>query len=98
MTHLTLKVAEARALNPLIRTLRLVAPDGSPLPGFTAGAHVRVQVTLDGGATDWRHYSLPELRDVLLEAGFASVDAYWEGTDATGRAGGAVALAADELR
>lgn len=36
---------------------------------------------------DWRHYSLPELRDILLEAGFASVDAYWEGTDATGRYG-----------
>lgn len=30
---------------------------------------------------DWRHYSLPELRDVLLEAGFAGVDAYWEGID-----------------
>lgn len=36
---------------------------------------------------DWRHYSLPELRDLLLEAGFVGVDAYWEGTDATGRAG-----------
>ena len=36
---------------------------------------------------DWRHYSLPELRDILLDAGFASVDAYWEGTDASGREG-----------
>ena len=36
---------------------------------------------------DWRHYSLPELRDILLDAGFASVDAYWEGTDASGLEG-----------
>ncbi len=39
---------------------------------------------------DWRHYSLSELRDVLFEAGFASVDTYWEGTDASGRAGSGV--------
>lgn len=55
---LTVRVAEVRGLNPLIRQLRLVAPDGSRLPGFTAGAHLRVQVRLAGGATDWRHYSL----------------------------------------
>jgi vanillate O-demethylase ferredoxin subunit len=55
---LSLKVAEARTLNPLIRQLRLVAPGGAALPGFTAGAHLRVQVTLAGGSTDWRHYSL----------------------------------------
>lgn len=55
---LSLKVAQARPLNPLIRLLRLAAPDGGTLPGFTAGAHLRVQVTLPGGATDWRHYSL----------------------------------------
>jgi SAM-dependent methyltransferase len=36
---------------------------------------------------DWRHYSLPELRDLLLEAGFVGVDTYWEGTDASGREG-----------
>ncbi len=39
---------------------------------------------------DWRHYSLSELRDVLLDAGFASVDAYWEGADASGRGGSGV--------
>jgi ferredoxin-NADP reductase len=55
---LSLRVAEARTLNPLIRLLRLVAQDGSALPGFTAGAHLRVQVTLPDGKTDWRHYSL----------------------------------------
>jgi len=57
---LTLRVAEARALNPLIRLLRLVAQDGSALPGFTAGAHLRVQVVLPDGEADWRHYSLIE--------------------------------------
>jgi vanillate O-demethylase ferredoxin subunit len=42
----------------LIRLLRLVADDAGALPGFTAGAHLRVQVTLPDGKTDWRHYSL----------------------------------------
>jgi SAM-dependent methyltransferase len=37
---------------------------------------------------DWRHWSLSELRDVLLEAGFAGVDAYWEGADAKGEGTG----------
>lgn len=37
---------------------------------------------------DWRHYSLAELRDVLLDVGFASVDAYWEGADASGAGNG----------
>jgi len=55
---LNLRVAEARELNPLIRLLRLRADDGSQLPGFTAGAHIRVQVSLPDGKTDWRHYSL----------------------------------------
>jgi len=55
---LSLRVAEARELNPVIRMLRLAAEDGRELPGFTAGAHIRVQVTLPDGAIDWRHYSL----------------------------------------
>jgi vanillate O-demethylase ferredoxin subunit len=55
---LQLRVAEARALNPLIRLIRLRADDGAALPGFDAGAHVRVQVRLPDGTSDWRHYSL----------------------------------------
>lgn len=39
---------------------------------------------------DWRHYSLSELRDLLFEAGFVSVDTYWEGTDESGRGGSGV--------
>ena len=30
---------------------------------------------------DWRLWSLPELREILLEAGFSSATVYWEGTD-----------------
>jgi SAM-dependent methyltransferase len=30
---------------------------------------------------DWRMWSVPELRDVLTEAGFRGVDVYWEGID-----------------
>lgn len=29
----------------------------------------------------WRLWTLPELREVLEEAGFSQVDVYWEGTD-----------------
>jgi vanillate O-demethylase ferredoxin subunit len=58
---LHLRVVEARALNPLIRMFRLQAPDGAALPGYTAGAHLRVPVDLPGGAQDWRHYSLVNL-------------------------------------
>jgi len=29
----------------------------------------------------WRLYSLPELRDILLDAGFANVTMYWQGWD-----------------
>jgi hypothetical protein len=35
---------------------------------------------------DWRIWSLPEMRDVLLEAGFDRAEAYWEGDN--GRGGG----------
>ena len=30
---------------------------------------------------EWRLWTLPELRELLLEAGFADVKVYWEGTD-----------------
>jgi vanillate O-demethylase ferredoxin subunit len=55
---LQVRVVRARALNPLIRELRLRAADGAALPGFDAGSHVRVQVTLADGSPEWRHYSL----------------------------------------
>lgn len=30
---------------------------------------------------DWRMWSIPEVRELLLEAGFKAVHVYWEGTD-----------------
>ena len=30
---------------------------------------------------DWRIYTLPELQEILYEAGFSNVTVYWEGTD-----------------
>lgn len=39
-------------------------------------------------AYDWRIWSLPELRDMLSEAGFSGVDVYWEGSDTKGRGNG----------
>lgn len=67
---LTLRVTEARQLNPLIRQFRLRAVDGSTLPGYTAGAHVRVRVRLPDGIEDWRNYSL-----ISLSTGEGATDA-----------------------
>jgi hypothetical protein len=39
---------------------------------------------------DWRVWSIPELRDILIEAGFARVDVYWEGTAEDGESGNGV--------
>ena len=36
---------------------------------------------------DWRFWTLTELRDVLLDAGFSRVDSYFEGTDEDGESG-----------
>lgn len=58
---LVLQVKETRLLNPLIRLLRLGAADGSVLPGYQAGAHIKVQVMLPDGRVDWRQYSLINL-------------------------------------
>jgi ferredoxin-NADP reductase len=55
---LQLRVSEVRELNTLIRLIRLRADDGAVLPGYSAGAHLRVRVELPDGAADWRHYSL----------------------------------------
>ena len=37
---------------------------------------------------DWRIWNLPELRDLLLEAGFSKVRVYWEGEDEDGEPNG----------
>ncbi len=40
----------------------------------------------DSFTYEWRHWTLPEIRDVLADAGFARSIVYWEGDD--GRGGG----------
>lgn len=35
----------------------------------------------------WRLWTLPEIREILVEAGFSQVDIYWEGTDESGEEG-----------
>lgn len=37
---------------------------------------------------DWRLWSLPELKDVLKDAGFREVEVYWEGSDKNGDGSG----------
>jgi ferredoxin-NADP reductase len=70
-----IRVAEIETLNPLIRRFVLRAPGGEALPAYTAGAHVRVQVTLPNGGQDWRHYSLI---NVLPQAGATAAPTHYE--------------------
>ncbi len=37
---------------------------------------------------DWRLWTLAGIRDALIDAGFASTEVYWEGTDADGEGNG----------
>lgn len=37
---------------------------------------------------DWRMYSIPEVKDILMEVGFKNVQIYWEGTDDDGEGDG----------
>lgn len=37
---------------------------------------------------EWRLWTLPEIRELLLEAGFSSATVYWEGTDEDGEGNG----------
>lgn len=44
---------------------------------------------------DWRFWMLPEIKDLLLEAGFSEVKAYWEGDDEDGGGNGVFTEAKD---
>lgn len=37
---------------------------------------------------EWRFWTLPEIRDVLIDAGFSRVEVYWEGSDEEGGGNG----------
>ena len=58
---LTLRVVQAYTPVPDIRVFALQSPRGEPLPGYTAGAHIRVRVELGDSGEHWRHYSLVNL-------------------------------------
>lgn len=58
MDTLAVEVVSSEVLNPLIRRITLRAADGMLLPGFDAGAHLRVHVGLTEGRDEWREYSL----------------------------------------
>jgi len=42
----------------------------------------------DAFVYDWRMWNLPEVRDILTEAGFDNVEVYWEGVDEDGEGNG----------
>lgn len=54
---LAVRVAEVVTVNPLIKRFRLVARDGGPLPAFSGGAHVVVEMD-DHGLRRMNPYSL----------------------------------------
>lgn len=55
-----LAVAEVRPLTSHVTAFVLRRPGGGALPAYQAGAHIKVQVEIDG-APAWRHYSLVDL-------------------------------------
>ncbi len=60
--------------NNLICHIHFAFPDGS--------------VMEQAFSYDWRLYTLPEIRDLLDEAGFSKVTVYWQGWDENGEASG----------
>ncbi len=55
-----LAVAEVRPLTTHVTAFVLRRADGGALPAYEPGAHIRLQVEIDGAAA-WRHYSLVDL-------------------------------------
>lgn len=54
---LAVRVISARMLTPFVRQLTLSPIGAERLPGFSAGAHISVEVELEG-RREWRRYSL----------------------------------------
>lgn len=50
---------------------------------FTDGSELRKAFSYD-----WRVWSLPEMQDMLREAGYSAIDIYWEGTTKDGEGNG----------
>jgi len=66
MADLLLNIVDIQAVAPAIRSLTLAGADGQPLPPFSAGAHLKVNIP---GLTEPRCYSL-----VCLDNDLASFD------------------------
>jgi len=60
---LPLTIAGIRQLTPRIRAYELRHADGEPLPGYRAGAHIRVPIALTNGDVTSRAYSLTDAPD-----------------------------------
>lgn len=69
---------EQASFNPITHNLvchiHFAFPDGSTWP--------------NAFSYDWRLWSLPEVRDLLIEAGFKKVTVYWQGWDEDGEPNG----------
>lgn len=66
-----------------------------PMDAITGEAMRYIHFHFDDGSKiqkayvyDWRIWSLPEVQDALRDAGFSSVDVYWEGADGDGDGNG----------
>ncbi|WP_454874669.1 PDR/VanB family oxidoreductase [Paraburkholderia xenovorans] len=71
---LNLVVDQVVPLTSSIRAFCLRDADGRTLPTYAAGAHLRVQVEIDG-KPDWRHYSLVNSRPGMQATGAPTE--YW---------------------
>lgn len=74
------------SINPITGEARLHIhfrfPDGSEMT--------------DAFTYDWRLWGLPELREILQDAGFSSATCYWEGTDEDGESGNGIFTPSEE--
>lgn len=81
-----LAVAELRPLTSHVSAFVLRRPDGAALPAWEAGAHIKLQVEIDG-APAWRHYSLVELEHGRSDPHAYLIAVRREERDAGGRGG-----------
>lgn len=58
MGDIDVVVREARQLTPAIRELVLASANGAALPAWEPGAHIEIDVPVEGGAVESRAYSL----------------------------------------
>jgi hypothetical protein len=69
--------------------------DQGPYDPVTGSSHRAIHFRFPDGTQlrraftyDWRMWTLPELQDLLVDAGFAQVDVYWEGAADDGSGNG----------